>query len=151
MSQSEIQIRPATRYDKSAVARLGRLNHRRLGARALVAEDGGEIVAAIDLTSGAVVGDPARLTPEVVPALRRRRYELLRQGGSVRHARFALAPRFGTAKPLGDVVRATGSRVRATWPSPTPAPAAPHHDRGSGRAHRPGHRRRGGGVAHPVH
>ena len=53
----------------------------------------GEIVAAIDLTSGAVLADPARSTSELVHALRRRRYELLRQGGTVQHARFALAPR----------------------------------------------------------
>jgi len=119
MSQSEVQIRPATRRDKSVVARLGRLNHRRLGARALVAEIGGEIVAAIDLTSGAVAADPARLTSEVIPALRRRRYELLRQGGSVRHARFALAPRLKAAAsasessaPPGDASAPPGRRPR---------------------------------------
>jgi hypothetical protein len=118
MSQSEIQIRPATRYDKSAVARLGRLNHRRLGARALVAEDGGEIVAAIDLTSGAVVGDPARLSPEVVPALRRRRYELLRQGGSVRHARFALAPRIKRAAAPSEASAPPGHAPEPPGPRP---------------------------------
>jgi hypothetical protein len=92
MSQSVIQIRAATRYDQAAVARLARLNSRQLnGGRALVAADDREIIAAIYLTSGVVVVDQARSAHEVVHALRRRRYELLRQGGAVRHARFAIA------------------------------------------------------------
>ena len=112
MSQPEIQIRPATRYDQAAVARLRRLNGRRLRGRALVAEAGGEIVAAIDMTNGTVAVDPARSAPEYVPALRRRRYELMRQGGVVRHARFALAPRIRASAPPGHASAPPGTSPR---------------------------------------
>ena len=93
MSQFVMNIRAATRHDVSALARMGATNGRFRPPRALVAQDGHEIIAAIDLTSGAVVADQACSTPDVMDALRRSRYALLRQGGSVRHARFALAPR----------------------------------------------------------
>ena len=91
MSQSDTLVRTATRDDATALARLRARNDRLRRGRALVAQQGREIVGAIDLTSGVILADPARSTPEMVHALRRRRYELLRQGGLVRHARFALA------------------------------------------------------------
>jgi len=92
MSQSDTYVRTATRDDATALARLRARNGRLRRSRALVAEEGREIIGAIDLTSGAILADPARSTPEMVHALRRRRYELLRQGGVVRHARFSLTP-----------------------------------------------------------
>jgi hypothetical protein len=48
-----------------------------------VAEIDGATVAAISLTSGAVVADLDRVHPRVVHSLRRRRYQILRQGGDV--------------------------------------------------------------------
>ncbi|MBV9414995.1 MAG: hypothetical protein JO363_08470 [Solirubrobacterales bacterium] len=101
MSHSEIRIRAATRYDQAAVPPLARqIARRQHGGGALVAEDGGEIIAAIDLTSGGVVVDQSRSTHEIVHALRRSRYELLRQGGAVRHARFSIARAANRITPL---------------------------------------------------
>jgi hypothetical protein len=49
----------------------------------LVAEQDGVTVAAISLTSGAVVTDSRRPSDAATRLLRRRRYQLLRQGGEV--------------------------------------------------------------------
>jgi hypothetical protein len=87
MSQFVTRIRAGTSADMAALVKLG---PRRPG-KALVAEVDDAVIAAIDLTSGAIVADPSRSTPHTVHALRRGRYELLRQGGAVRHARFAIA------------------------------------------------------------
>ncbi len=92
MSQSVPNVRAATPDDAAALARLGVTKDRFRRRRALVAEDSHELIAAIDLASGVVLADSARSTPDVVHALRRRRYEVLRQGGAVRHALLALAP-----------------------------------------------------------
>lgn len=86
MSQFVTRIRARTPADAAALAQLGRP----LSGKALVAEVDDAVIAAIDLTSGAVVADASRSTSHTVHALRRSRYELLRQGGAVRHARFAL-------------------------------------------------------------
>ena len=107
MPESGTHVRAASRHDAAALARLGARNGRFRRGRALVAEDGCEVIAAIDLTSGAILVDPHRSTSEVVHSLRRHRYELLRQSGRVRHARFVLAP--GLREPNGAVAR-TASR-----------------------------------------
>src|SRR5690349_17600397 len=78
MTQSATNIRAASRYDAAALARLGARSDR-VRAHALLAEEAGEITAAIDLTSGKVFADSARSTSEVVHALRQERHELLRQ------------------------------------------------------------------------
>jgi hypothetical protein len=78
MTQSVTNIRTASRYDAAALARLGARSDR-VRAHALLAEEAGEIIAAIDLTSGKVFADSARSSSEVVQALRQRRCELLRQ------------------------------------------------------------------------
>lgn len=104
MSQSNPHIRTATVDDSAALARLGARNGGFARGRALVAHDGREIIGAIDLTSGAVLADQARTTPELVHALRGRRYQLLRQGGAVRHARFALAVRIAANRTVTGAV-----------------------------------------------
>jgi hypothetical protein len=48
-----------------------------------VAEIEGEAVGAISLTSGAVVADLSRAHAWMIHSLRRRRYQILRQGGDV--------------------------------------------------------------------
>src|SRR5215467_387793 len=111
MTQSVTNIRAASRYDAAALARLGARSDR-VRAHALLAEEAGEIIAAIDLASGKVFADPARSTSEIVQALRQRRdqllhqrrYELLRHGGVVvmrglrrRRARPRWAPRDGAS------------------------------------------------------
>jgi hypothetical protein len=72
-------IRTVTASDAAAVVELGSLDRR---GRVLLAEQAGVPLAALALSSGAVTADP---TPDALAALRRRRYELLRQGGDVRH------------------------------------------------------------------
>jgi hypothetical protein len=49
----------------------------------LIADHGGVPVAALSLTSGAVVAGRSPLARAAVAMLRRRRYQLLRQGGRV--------------------------------------------------------------------
>lgn len=49
----------------------------------LLAEREGVPIAAIGLTTGAVVADPFTPTADAVSSLRERRYRLLRQGGDV--------------------------------------------------------------------
>jgi hypothetical protein len=57
---------------------------------ALLAEHHGITVAAITLTSGRIEADASPAGARAVPALRRRRYQLLRQGGDVAPARSLL-------------------------------------------------------------
>jgi hypothetical protein len=72
----------------------------RRARRVLIAEDGGLAVAAVSLTSGAVIGDHLPGAAAAVPLLRRVRYHLLRQGGRV--ARLAsLSARPFTPVPAG--------------------------------------------------
>jgi hypothetical protein len=49
----------------------------------LVAEDDGAMLAAIAVSSGAVITDPGTPVADVVRGLRRWRYQLLRQNGAV--------------------------------------------------------------------
>ena len=62
----------------------------RRGGRALLAERDGRAVAAIALTSGRIAADASPAAADAVRALRRRRYQLLRQGGDVGPARSLL-------------------------------------------------------------
>jgi hypothetical protein len=80
-------IRPATSGDLHSVTRLAALGRRRRPrGRSLVAEVHGDVVAAIALTSGAVLADPMRVTDDAVQLLKRRRYQVLRQSSDVRPA-----------------------------------------------------------------
>ena len=70
----EIRIREATSADALAVRRLAALDDRRaLRGRALVAEESGEVRAAISLDDGRVVANPFAPTAELVEMLRMHR------------------------------------------------------------------------------
>ena len=78
-----VTIRVAAPPDANALSRLEALDgRRRPTGRVLLAERDGVALAALALTSGAAVADPARGTA-ALRVLRRRRYQLLRQGGDV--------------------------------------------------------------------
>ena len=88
MRTNAMTIRVATSADTSAVRRLAAYSSRpRPRGPLLVAEHDGEMVAAMAVSSGAVMTDPARLVADAVRRLRRQRYELLRQNGDVGAAR----------------------------------------------------------------
>lgn len=74
MPEQPLIIRAATARDLDAL-------RPRLSGLALLAEHHGRAVAAIALTSGRIAADASPARVEAVPALRRRRYQLLRQGG----------------------------------------------------------------------
>jgi hypothetical protein len=70
-------IRPPTRADLPAVARLAELDSARVPrGRVLVAELGGRVVAAISLESGEVFADPFVSTADVVKDLRAKAAEV---------------------------------------------------------------------------
>ena len=84
MSHHALTIRAATSRDHGALARLRpRDTGRHLGGTALLAEAGGTVVAAIGLTSGTVLADPANPNTVAIHSLRHRRYRILRQSGDV--------------------------------------------------------------------
>jgi hypothetical protein len=80
-----VVIRPAGEPDRAAIERLSQLEGRRLDGRLdgrmLVAEDGGEVRAAVAIGSGAVLADPFRRTAEMVELLERHRAHLNGVGG----------------------------------------------------------------------
>ena len=76
-----LTVRAATPRDADALSQVD--NRALLTGPALIAERDGVALAAVALTSGAVAADPFRPTGEAVRLLRRRRYQLLRQGGDV--------------------------------------------------------------------
>jgi hypothetical protein len=84
MSHTTLTIRATTPSDRDTLLSLTALGPRQYTAgRGLVAQIDGATVAAISLTSGAVVADVDRVHPRIVHSLRRRRYQILRQGGDV--------------------------------------------------------------------
>lgn len=84
MSDQALTVRAATSRDHSALTRLAGLDSRSpLRGHALLAEREGVAIAAIALTSGAVVADPFHATADALTLLRQRRYGLVRQGGDV--------------------------------------------------------------------
>jgi hypothetical protein len=84
MSHNQLAIRSTIPADLAALSALTTVGSRQyLSGRGLVAEVDGDAVAAISLTSGAVVADLDRADSRVVHSLRRRRYQILRQGGDV--------------------------------------------------------------------
>jgi hypothetical protein len=99
MIQHALNIRSATPADDDALARLASLSHgHRPTGRTLIAEDDASVVAAIALTSGVVLTDPCGGHEEALDQLKRRRYELQRQGASG-YAR-SLMRRLGAAVPV---------------------------------------------------
>jgi hypothetical protein len=74
----DLTIRPASPADAAAVERLAQLDSsERPPGRLLLAEAAGEVIAAISLTSGAVVADPFKRTAEPVRLLSVRREQLV--------------------------------------------------------------------------
>lgn len=83
-----VTIRVAGSEDDGRIRRLIALDSSQaLTGHLLLAEQDGEPAAVISLGTGAVAADPFRRTAVAVHLLRLRRYQLLRQGGDVRHAR----------------------------------------------------------------
>ena len=75
--RGELQIRAATDADMPALVRLARLDSSRPPVGTIiVAEDGGEIVAALAAEDGATIADPFRATAPVVAMLRLRAEQL---------------------------------------------------------------------------
>lgn len=72
--RGELQLREATDDDDAQLFRLARLDSRGRppAGRLIVAEDGGEIVAALSLDDGDAIADPFRPTAAVVALLRLR-------------------------------------------------------------------------------
>ncbi len=84
MTHNDLTIRASTASDRPALSNFTALGSRHyMSGRGLVAEIDGEAIAAISLTSGAVVADLDRADPGMVHSLRRLRYQILRQGGDV--------------------------------------------------------------------
>ena len=91
MRTHAMTIRVGTSADTGNIRRLAASSglHRPRGPM-LVAEHDGEMVAAIAVSSGAVISDPGIPVADVVRGLRRRRYQLLRQNGDLGAARMLL-------------------------------------------------------------
>jgi hypothetical protein len=86
-----VTIRVAWPDDYEALRRLAALDSAQPPTgRVLMAEQAGQPLAAISLSSGSVVADPFRPTADAVHLLRLRRYQLLRQGGDTGPARSLL-------------------------------------------------------------
>jgi hypothetical protein len=77
--EAPITIRAASPQDAAAIARLGVLDGHRLPAgEQLVAEAGGRILAAAEITSGATIADPFRPTAGVARLVALRAEQLQR-------------------------------------------------------------------------
>jgi hypothetical protein len=88
MRSDALTIRAATSSDTGAIRRLAASTSRpRPRGPLLVAEHDGEMLAAIAVSSGAVITDPGSPVADIVRGLRRRRYQLLRQNGDAGAAR----------------------------------------------------------------
>ena len=72
--RGELELREATADDATQLVRLARLDSRGRppAGRLIVAEDGGELVAALSLDDGDTIADPFRPTAAVVALLRLR-------------------------------------------------------------------------------
>src|ERR1700757_2377500 len=91
MRADAMTIRAATSADTGTLRRLAASSSRpRPRGPILVAEHDGEMLAAIAVSSGAVITDPGTPVADAVRGLRRRRYQLLRQNGDVGAARTLL-------------------------------------------------------------
>ena len=85
-----LQIRAAADADAPALLRLARLDSqgRPPAGRIIVAEDGGELVAAMSVDDGATIANPFRATAPVVAMLRLRAEQV--RGGTARSQRRTL-------------------------------------------------------------
>ena len=91
MRSEAMTIRAATSADTAAVTALAASSRRpRPRGPMLVAEYDGQLLAAIALSTGAVITEPGTPVADIVHRLRRRRYQLLRQNGNGGAARTLL-------------------------------------------------------------
>jgi len=82
MLDSSLKVRGIKRQDSTASDWLARLARgSALTGPAFLAERDGVPVAAVALTSGAVVADPRNSSEDIVQALKFLRYQAMRQGG----------------------------------------------------------------------
>jgi hypothetical protein len=88
MQRAHTIVRTATAADSGSLWRLAHVNGtRRLRGTVLVAERGGAVVGAIELTTGTVIRDQPYSDHEDARLLQRWRYLALRQGGGGARAR----------------------------------------------------------------
>jgi hypothetical protein len=91
MRSDAMTIRAATSSDTAAVTRLAASSRRpRPRGPVLLAEHDGQMLAAIALSTGAVITEPGQPVADVVHRLRRQRYQLLRRNGDADAARTLL-------------------------------------------------------------
>ena len=91
MHMHEAVIRAATSADRDKLSRLAiASHHRKPRGHVLMAERDCDVVAAIELGSGAVLAGPDPRSPDDIELLRRTRYQVLRQGSGVGYARSRL-------------------------------------------------------------
>jgi hypothetical protein len=84
MTARPLTLRLAVDADAGTVRRFAELDSARgLRGLLLLAETDGVAVAAISLTTGAVIADPSRHSAEAARLLRLRRAQLLRENGDV--------------------------------------------------------------------
>jgi hypothetical protein len=90
--RGELRIRAAVDADMPALVRLARLDSqgRPPSGTIIVAEDGGEIVAAMAVEDGASIADPFRSTAPIVAMLRLRAEQLKGAGPRSRRTRPSL-------------------------------------------------------------
>lgn len=87
----EAVIRAATTADRDELSRLAIASRRRNPrGHVLMAERDRDVVAAIELGSGAVLAPPEAQSSDDIQVLRRARYQVLRQGNGVGYARSRL-------------------------------------------------------------
>jgi hypothetical protein len=88
MHTPQLSFRLATTDDGHTLQRLAVLDSAApLSGRVLLAEADGAPMAAVSLSSGAVIADPFEPTADAVRLLELRRYQLTRQDGNVAPAR----------------------------------------------------------------
>lgn len=91
MHTHEPVIRAATSADRDELSRLAVASHRRNPrGHVLMAERDRDVVAAIELGSGAVLVEAQARGAEDIQQLRRARYQVLRQSNGVGYARSRL-------------------------------------------------------------
>ena len=91
MHMHEAVIRAATSADRDELSRLASASHHRNPrGHVLMAERDHDVVAAIELGSGAVLAGPDAPSSADIQTLRRARYQVLRQGNGVGYARSRL-------------------------------------------------------------
>ena len=106
----EITIRASRPGDRAAILRLAALDSKRYdGGELVLAESGGELVAAVPLAGGPPLADPFRPTAEIVALLELRAAQLrsAREGASGGRGRVAPAPARRRVRPARTSIATT--------------------------------------------